>query len=348
MKVQTQGTKHGLGVLNLASKSTPSDAEVPIPVLETNNPDEATPTIANNEFAEAGPSKVLPIISVTKPPAPRPVILPSPQDFQSPSPTDSRATSFDIDLERGRQLSMDEVEHPLSGATVAVKPPSPTTPTAVRRHNESVSTVKEATLVQIPLEEEPIPEKPADDLMNENESAAVPIAPIEPVTTPVSEQKPHTSLLVDEEPVASNSSDEKTLTDINPSETEKTMNDELAAPEETKEVNTKEVETKEVELKEVSKGSSDNEEEEELPEQTVRLVGGGGVVTVGPEPELEEDKADVASISSVTSARTSTDADGSKVKGKHAKKKSFGLKRISKLGGNDKRRSDSKESISLS
>ncbi|KAJ7461018.1 hypothetical protein B0H11DRAFT_2057828 [Mycena galericulata] len=91
----------GLGVL------LPSDAEVPIPVVSS---DDATTPVSGRP--------ALPTISVTRPPAPLPVDLPTQNDIDIiPSPTDSRRSSFhDDDLESGRAQGMREIfqEPPLS------------------------------------------------------------------------------------------------------------------------------------------------------------------------------------------------------------------------------------------
>ncbi|KAJ7261301.1 hypothetical protein B0H12DRAFT_1106181 [Mycena haematopus] len=87
----------GLGV------GLPSDAEVPIPVVK--NEGTTTPVM---------PRPNLPTISVTKPPAPMPVDLPTQNDIDiPPSPSDSPRSSFhDDDLESGTALGMREIAQP--------------------------------------------------------------------------------------------------------------------------------------------------------------------------------------------------------------------------------------------
>lgn len=179
-------------------------AEVPIPVLASPE-GESTPTAALTNYTKRIPdipdseniTPTVPTISVTKPPAPKPVNLPSLNDFSSPSPTDSRATSFDADLEQGGKLSLDEVEHPLSGAPVAVKPQSSAAPPTSRRpsdHTTPVKEVREATLVQIPPSDNHIidghaPPTVPDLLQNEESNDPLPIKPMEPVASPVVERQ---------------------------------------------------------------------------------------------------------------------------------------------------------------
>ncbi|KAI0273717.1 hypothetical protein BC834DRAFT_855213 [Gloeopeniophorella convolvens] len=94
--------KVGLGVLNLTN-GTASGAEVPIPVFaDVSN---TTPTQANGQdHLSKGP---LPVISITKPPAPRPVDLPTHDDI-APAGLDSE--SFPDDIE-SRGALMQETSH---------------------------------------------------------------------------------------------------------------------------------------------------------------------------------------------------------------------------------------------
>jgi hypothetical protein len=328
-------------MLDFASKAASSSAEVPIPVLAESSDAEPSNATTSVNGASTSNTTPVPIISVTKPPAPRPVDLPSPGDFHSPSPTDSRATSFDADLEQGRKLSLDEVEHPLSGASVVVKPPSPTTPTP--------STVKEATLVQIPTEEEVTPQEPAKDLLQgEAEESNVPITPMEPVATPVKENSPTEELLV----IADNSTVDPSTENTSPQSlaNEKmsttTSGDTMVESLPKEDSDGKQI-SEPVNLEKLAA-----EDDDEDPDTTIRLVGGGGTAgIVSAEPEVDQsDTASLASESSVrttgTDAETGDDGAARKKKLKHDKKKSFsaGLKRISKLGGG-KKRTDSKESV---
>ncbi|KAG2120038.1 hypothetical protein DEU56DRAFT_836068 [Suillus clintonianus] len=85
---------HGLGVLNLAD----SDAVVPIPVF--------TDLKLTEETTDIIPQPPVPVISITKPPAPLPVGLPTANDVVSlPSPPDSQRSSNE-DLEAGRGPGM--------------------------------------------------------------------------------------------------------------------------------------------------------------------------------------------------------------------------------------------------
>ncbi|KAJ7197140.1 hypothetical protein GGX14DRAFT_471389 [Mycena pura] len=97
----------GLGVV------IPSDAEAPNPSM--NIDDASTPVV---------PRPSLPTISVTKPPAPLPVDLPTQNDIDvPPSPSDSPRSSFHDDLESGRAQGMREVmQDPL---LISRKPSSP-------------------------------------------------------------------------------------------------------------------------------------------------------------------------------------------------------------------------------
>ncbi|KAF7359306.1 KNR4/SMI1 2 protein [Mycena sanguinolenta] len=86
----------GLGV------GLPSGAEVPIPIVKVEGATSPVQTRPNP-----------PTISVTKPPAPMPVDLPTQNDIDIPaSPSDSRRSSFDDDLESGTALGMREITQP--------------------------------------------------------------------------------------------------------------------------------------------------------------------------------------------------------------------------------------------
>lgn len=325
--------------------------------------------------SEKSPPAV-PTISVTKPPAPKPVNLPSPQDFTSSSPTDSRTTSFDADLEQGRQLSLDEIEHPLSGAPVAVKPQSPTTPTP-QRTSDHTALVKEGTLVQIPPSDDPTPTPPTKaptpavpDLLQNESSDRVLIMPIEPVASPVAKRQPE--LPADESIGDSSEPSSETLNVTPPTSSETIASDAQAedGPSAAAKAELLFVEPMEpaVAVPPAAAEIPEQPEEDADPDTTIRLIGGGGVSGVVAEPEPVElpsppveaaspDNADVASLSSVATGRDSIDSTASGVvpstpsgkSSKREKKKGFssGLKRISKLGssGNAKRRTESKDKV---
>ena len=79
-------------------------SEIPVPIL-----DESTEHIPSSKSRTQPPLSNLPTISVTKAPAPLPVILPTPLDItSSPSPPPFQNPSFE-DLESGRVNGMREV-----------------------------------------------------------------------------------------------------------------------------------------------------------------------------------------------------------------------------------------------
>ncbi|KAF5391740.1 hypothetical protein D9757_001822 [Collybiopsis confluens] len=119
-----------------------SAAEVPIPVLtdaddveaaELLPESEATPT--TDTYPVFGTRKAppnLPIISITKPPVPLPVELPTPRDIVAlPSPPDSRHSSFDLESNRTRALSQEATSPShrsspdVSRSSGVISPPSP-------------------------------------------------------------------------------------------------------------------------------------------------------------------------------------------------------------------------------
>ncbi|KAF9234033.1 hypothetical protein BU15DRAFT_90136 [Melanogaster broomeanus] len=100
--------KRGISVLNLDE----SAAVVPIPVFGDKLSQE--PALADVTNVISRP--VVPAISVTKPPAPLPVDLPSASDVVLlPSPPDSNRSSIDVDLEAGRGIGMRPDEGILTG-----------------------------------------------------------------------------------------------------------------------------------------------------------------------------------------------------------------------------------------
>ncbi|KAG6836747.1 hypothetical protein H0H93_003823 [Arthromyces matolae] len=87
-----------------------SSVEVGIPILADIETPIPAPTTTPPVGQPSNPAP-LPTISVTRPPAPRPVDLPLPTDIIPVTPTSSTNSSFDEDLESGRSAGMREVSH---------------------------------------------------------------------------------------------------------------------------------------------------------------------------------------------------------------------------------------------
>ncbi|OCH95060.1 hypothetical protein OBBRIDRAFT_788798 [Obba rivulosa] len=107
-----------IGRLQLASVVSGSGAEVPIPVLvdaEEETSALATPlgNVTNQNLSQSRQS--LPTISVTKPPAPKPVDLPSPESIESPS---SALSYPEGDLEAA--MTMTQIDGPPAGVLSGV------------------------------------------------------------------------------------------------------------------------------------------------------------------------------------------------------------------------------------
>jgi hypothetical protein len=103
--------KVGLGVLDLADATVSPSAEVPIPVfVDVGDMDIASSQSEQGNVDSLGPPKTspVPIISVTKPPAPLPVDLPTHDDITPPSPG---SESHPDDIESRGSL-MRQVSHP--------------------------------------------------------------------------------------------------------------------------------------------------------------------------------------------------------------------------------------------
>ena len=283
--VQEPAGRLGLGVVDLTD-----GAEVPLPIIDSSLRDVETPTASvagaisrssSSRSKGKSSSPVPPAISISKPPAPLPVDLPSPLDIQERSFDDSRRTSFD--LEAARDLSIDDVEHPLSSESIPVKSPNPRIPVA----NSKNLADKEASFVPIRKPVSIPSSRPVPDLLQNDSAEGVGIVPIVPAKSPV--DRPAEAIVTESTPA----------------------------------------------------------DDEQIPEDTIRLVGGKGISGVVPEsdpvggatPELTADGEDLASVASVDSISTPPKA----VVGRHEKKSSFsGLKKIGKLGS--RRRSSSSSS----
>ncbi|KAI9509665.1 hypothetical protein F5148DRAFT_1186198 [Russula earlei] len=102
--------KVGLGVLDLANTAASSGAEVPIPVfVDVSN---TTPSRINRQDV-ANPDRIsqkpsVPVISITKPPAPRPVDLPTHDEISPPSPD---LEPHPDDIENVRSLMQEDSSH---------------------------------------------------------------------------------------------------------------------------------------------------------------------------------------------------------------------------------------------
>ncbi|RXW21007.1 hypothetical protein EST38_g4857 [Candolleomyces aberdarensis] len=119
----------GLGVVDLTQDS---GAEVPIPVLAENEPIVPPPKPSSSHISRpslANNVQTIPTISISKPPAPRPVDLPTENDIASPP--ESIHSVQDDDLEAGRSHTMREFNE--DSALVSPKTKSPNTYAPLRR-----------------------------------------------------------------------------------------------------------------------------------------------------------------------------------------------------------------------
>ena len=249
--------------------------------------DQPTP-LANSTNRELYSSRPIPTISVTKPPLPLPVNLPTEDDIVTPVDVENQAVMQD--LEAGIGVMMDEIEHTSAAAHV--------TPPPVLSRSPSTGLREAAT---IPLPSSPTPREvgtsspnpltsPAANLL-EDPAPTLPTPPIVPSisTTPQPEEKHE-----DDSPVL---------------------------------VSTDDV-------------------EEDLPQATVRIVGGaiGQPLPAGPTSEdLSSDGVLVASAHEEEPPSPPAETAAPK---KHEKKSSISsnLKKIGNLGGG-KRKKDSVSSV---
>ncbi|KAG1836641.1 hypothetical protein DFJ58DRAFT_690790 [Suillus subalutaceus] len=168
--------RHGLGVLNL----TDSDAIVPIPVFTDLKPTE--------EPTDVIPQPPVPAISITKPPAPLPVDLPTPNDVVSlPSPPDSLRSSNE-DLEAGRGLGMRAI--PTDVAIIKV-PPRHSPPAKVETLVEQVISTADSVHIETP----PPSVENVTDLLADSAPAmdAVPLEPSTPTNVVIELEAPGSS-----------------------------------------------------------------------------------------------------------------------------------------------------------
>ncbi|KAH9951885.1 hypothetical protein B0H21DRAFT_782534 [Amylocystis lapponica] len=287
-----------------------SGAEVAIPVLSDAEGEGETSALAphplgnvtNKRYSSARQPSI-PTIAVTKPPAPMPVDLPTPELIRPYSPVSHPLA--DDDIEAGGDLVMREID--LQPSISSVRQDS-STPSASGRSNASpVSPVAARNITDSPEPLSPASHvkttiAPAiDDLLADS----APTAPAPLV------ESPHSSLDdLDDEPESPVRSEEDSPVLID-------------AP----------------------------EPEPAVAEDTVRLVGGGGVSGVIDEPVASDDgvlvdgpePSEPASAPSPDSATTPTAG------GKHEKKKSISaeLKRLGNMGSG-KRKTDSVSSVKAS
>lgn len=314
--VPSEKGKRRESFVELATVSKQSDAEVPIPVLaDIDEKPELGPLTENSAEGtdrKVGPRQPLPTISVTKPPAPRPVDLPTQEDLVTPSSPDSTPSSpREGDLESGGNM-MKEVELPPRELVTRTQPSPSQKPVA--------NGIQEATLVPLPTSPSgsspaassgttpPAPSGGMSDITDllADSAPALNAQPIEPVSSSPSKSPVN-------KPVPSTASASTTIP---------------------------------VAEEQPESGGSDDKDET----ATIRLVGGGGVSGTSDEvvsPPADGDIPDDAETEGAELASVvppSNEASTPSEKKGHAKKKSSVSSGLKKFGGG-KRKKDSKSSI---
>ncbi|KAF8968404.1 hypothetical protein BDZ97DRAFT_1696836 [Flammula alnicola] len=186
--------------------------EVAIPVLTSSSEEIPPPSVVNHNHSRSQPSSsnaqaLLPTISVTKPPAPLPVALPTALDIAPPpSPPDS--LQFEDDLESGRMREVNEdiglvtstrktgkSRSPIrretsdaSGSALPMSPPPPDMSVSPHPSTSSTNPVSPAPIIPDLLADEPLEQLPAQIILENS------------VPTP-SELQMDTSSVPDEEAV---------------------------------------------------------------------------------------------------------------------------------------------------
>lgn len=258
-------------------------------------------------------TKPLPIINITKPPAPLPVTVPTTHDIVAlPSPPDSTHSSFDLDhaddLESGRGVSMRQIP---SSQVAATKKSPPLSQSPIKIEVSDTAT-KGAALI-------PLPVSPA---------VSTPPEQVKPLPHPA------TDLLDDSAPVMESIPIEA----ASPSPRRTTFNLDQAKKE-----------TPNTSDAIVDDGPSTTTDPEPEPDTTIRLVGGGGIAGTIADEELPPDEdlaAEVKSIASGTSIDSVPTAAKKEAKqAKHKKNLSTGLKKLGQFGSGGRRKKDSSSSI---
>ena len=267
-----------------------SGAEVPIPVLTSESEE-----IQENSTAEGTP---IPTISVTKPPAPLPVDLPTEHDIVHVDPVYTRGDR-ERDLEAGEGMMMQEIEPKVEVVTVS-RTPSPRTSPMLANSEFT----EDAVLVPLPDQGEPSSPRSSGEHVGDVDLLSDEGVVIQP-TTSTGESSEHKH-----------------------SEHEHPPSDSL--PEE------------------LIKGSQSNEEGVP-PDNTIRLVGGGGTQgkveetarEVPPEAEEDDDLVEIQSPRSVTSIDSKKEKKEKKAKHKRGKNSVTKI-----LGGGRKKASASNATVS--
>lgn len=266
------------------------------------------------------PPPNLPTISITKPPAPMPVSLPTPRDIVAlPSPPDSNH-SFDQDLESGRRgaRSRDQSADFVSPPSSSRRP----SPTNISHDNADASG---SALASDAVTESLLDSTSPPQALSERMSPPPEIPDLLADSAPVMESTP----VIKPTSPAGLRSELPTPSPIESPET--------AIPEPSKDLVLDEFEAP-ASTVEPSKDLASSDPVD--TDVTIRLVGGGGASGIVDSPPVEEEQprvdgepdlpdTDAASINSVTS-------DSSVKKGtKHKKTKSglAGLKKLGHLGG---------------
>lgn len=281
---------------------------MPIPVIvDGDAPSDASdvklsaskPALGNvtNTSTHRPPPLNLPTVTVTKPPAPRPVELPTPRDINhGMSPPDSVRSSFDEDLESGRSIG--SMRHVLRGSEdglVATKR-SPLAKQVSEDHDDSFDS-EDAIAVPLP----PSPPRGSTPLA----SPRTVVIPVPATSTPANIP----DLLTDAAPAM----DTVTIEPTSPLRSEPTQLEQPPPPADVPRVD----------------GMADSAEPDPA-DVTVRLVGGGGssgVATPVPESVIapgrtaSPDAVDTASVHSTDSKASAVGKEGKDAK-KHKKTKS--------------------------
>lgn len=307
---QGPAKRDSIAVLDLVSTTSGgSGAEVAIPVITEADTESATPV------SSTAPRPPPPAISVTRPPAPKPVQLPTAHDLAAlPSPPDSEHGDND-DLEAG--APMREVVR-----QYAMRSPAPENDTsdliAVTPTQNSITPPPPPASQSSSAGMSDITDLLSDAALEIPSSPSVPLEP-SPAASPSRKLESPAFGALDLNNTQVDSA--RPGAHVSPKPASPAAADVLPAP-----ISSDTLVAK-----------PDAEDAAPDADTTIRLVGGGGVAGVVPNKEVELegdtlDASDAASLSSMDSTAS----------GKHKKKKSLslGLKKLGKLGTSKRKESD--------
>jgi len=285
-----------------------SGAEVPIPVLTDVEIVEATPTALGN-VTNTVLRPPLPTISVTKPPAPLPVSLPTPFEIA----TSPLHPSLDMDLEAGHSLSMREISY--EQETTSASPLRSSQPFI--GHENAATDLGSPSRIPLPKSPAPVP---ALDLTDHPSPPPAPAAPVTNIHDFLADSDP----LLETTPIQPTSPAPGKHLQLPPAEQK--LSNQLENPQETSSIVTDD-------------GVGDDTISDPNQDVTIRLVGGGGTAgttaALLPDDDMHvngEGEPDIGGVAGTSVVSGVVDGDPSTKDEKKPEQKKSGMSGLRKLG----------------